>query len=174
MQRSPGPRRPRKQSRSRSRSARSDTYPRPDRLHDIDAAPRLDEAEVGRIFREEPGRPIAALIRAFGDIDLAEEAAQEAFAVALRTWARDGLPPNPGGWITTTARNRAIDRLRRESRGRELLGEVAVLSPGNDDPGAPEKEGPLQDDRLPHLHLLPPGTLHGGAGGAYPPTARRA
>ena len=61
---------------------------------------------------------------------------------------RDGLPPNPGGWITTTARNRAIDRLRRESRGRELLSEVAVLSPGNDDPGMPEEVGPVQDDRL--------------------------
>ena len=64
---------------------------------------------------------------------------QEAFAVALRKWPRDGLPPNPGGWITTTARNRAIDRLRRESRGRELLSEVAVLSPGNDDPAVPRR-----------------------------------
>jgi len=65
------------------------------------ASSRFDEAAVGRIFREESGRSIAALIRAFGDIDLAEDAVQEAFAVALRTWARDGLPPNPGGWITT-------------------------------------------------------------------------
>ena len=73
---------------------------------------------------------------------------QEAFAVALRKWPRDGLPPNPGGWITTTARNRAIDRLRRESRGRELLSEVAVLSPDSDDPGMPEEVGPVQDDRL--------------------------
>lgn len=73
---------------------------------------------------------------------------QEAFAVALRRWRVSGLPPNPGGWITTTARNRAIDRLRRESRGRELLGEVTVLSPGNDDPGMPEEGGPVQDDRL--------------------------
>ena len=73
---------------------------------------------------------------------------QEAFAVALRKWPVDGLPPNPGGWITTTARNRAIDRLRRESRGRELLGEVAVLSPGDHDPGMPEEVGPVQDDRL--------------------------
>jgi RNA polymerase sigma-70 factor, ECF subfamily len=115
---------------------------------DIDVSAKRDEAEVGRIFREESGRSLAALIRVFGDIDVAEDAVQEAFAVALRKWAADGLPPNPGGWITTTARNRAIDRLRRESRGRELLSEVAVLSPGNDDPGAPEKEGPVQDDRL--------------------------
>jgi RNA polymerase sigma-70 factor, ECF subfamily len=117
-------------------------------VHDVDAPPKIDEAEVGRIFREESGRSVAALIRVFGDIDVAEDAVQEAFAVALRKWPGEGLPPNPGGWITTTARNRAIDRLRRESRGRELLSEVAVLSPGNDDPGAPEKEGPVQDDRL--------------------------
>jgi RNA polymerase sigma-70 factor (ECF subfamily) len=91
---------------------------------------------------------VAALIRVFGDVDIAEDAVQEAFAVALSKWPGDGLPPNPGGWITTTARNRAIDRLRRESRGRELLSEVTVLSPGNNDPGTPEEEGPVQDDRL--------------------------
>jgi RNA polymerase sigma-70 factor (ECF subfamily) len=92
---------------------------------------------------------VAALIRIFGDIDVAEDAVQEAFAVALRKWPGDGLPPNPGGWITTTARKRAIDRLRRESRERELLGEVAVLSSGNDhQPGVPEEVGPVQDDRL--------------------------
>ena len=108
----------------------------------------VDEAAIGQVFRENSGRSVAALIRVFGDIDVAEDAVQEAFAVALRKWPGEGLPPNPGGWITTTARNRAIDRLRRESRGRELLSEVAVLSPGNDDPGAPEKEGPVQDDRL--------------------------
>jgi RNA polymerase sigma-70 factor (ECF subfamily) len=117
-------------------------------MQDGGAGPKVDEAAIGRIFREESGRSVAALIRAFGDIDVAEDAVQEAFAVALGTWPGDGLPPNPGGWITTTARNRAIDRLRRESRGRELLGEVAVLSPGNDDPGSPEEVGPVQDDRL--------------------------
>jgi RNA polymerase sigma-70 factor (ECF subfamily) len=115
---------------------------------DGDAAARLDAAEVGRIFREESGRSVAALIGVFGDIDLAEDAVQEAFAVALRTWPGDGVPPNPGGWITTTARHHAIDRLRRESRGRELLSEVAVLSPGSDDPGMPQEVGPVQDDRL--------------------------
>ena len=117
-------------------------------MRDVDTAAQLDGAEVGRIFREESGRSVAALIRALGDIDVAEDAVQEAFAVALRKWPGDGLPPNPGGWITTTARNRAIDRLRRESRGRELLGEVAVLSPGNDNPGIPEEVGHVQDDRL--------------------------
>jgi RNA polymerase sigma-70 factor (ECF subfamily) len=73
---------------------------------------------------------------------------QEAFAVALRKWPADGLPPNPGGWITTTARNRAIDRLRRESRGRELLDELALLTPTDDDPATPKDEGPVHDDRL--------------------------
>jgi len=115
---------------------------------DVAAARKLDGAEVGRIFREESGRSVAALIRVFGDIDLAEDAVQDAFAVALRKWTGDGLPPNPGAWITTTARNRAIDRLRRESRGRELLSEAALLSPDNDDPGSPGKESPVQDDRL--------------------------
>jgi RNA polymerase sigma-70 factor (ECF subfamily) len=115
---------------------------------DGDTAARLEEAEVGRIFREESGRSLAALIRAFGDLEVAEDAVQEAFAVALGRWPRDGVPPNPGGWITTTARNHAIDRLRRESRGRELLGEVAVLSPGNGEPGMLQEVGPVADDRL--------------------------
>jgi RNA polymerase sigma-70 factor (ECF subfamily) len=115
---------------------------------DGDAAARLDPAEIGQIFREEAGRSLAALIRSFGDIDLAEDAVQEAFAVALRRWPCDGVPPNPGGWITTTARNHALDRLRRESRGRQLLNDVAVLSPGDDDPDMPREVGPVHDDRL--------------------------
>jgi RNA polymerase sigma-70 factor (ECF subfamily) len=115
---------------------------------DGDAAVRLDGEEVGRIFREESGRSLAALIGVFGDIDLAEDAVQEAFAVALGKWPGDGVPPNPGGWITTTARHQAIDRLRRESRGRELLSEVAVLSAGSDDAGRPQEVGPVTDDRL--------------------------
>jgi RNA polymerase sigma-70 factor, ECF subfamily len=122
--------------------------PTPDRVREPDDAPRLDDAEIGRIFREESSRSVAVLIGAFGDIDVAEDAVQEAFAVALRKWPGDGLPPNPGGWITTTARNRAVDRLRREARGRELLSEVAVLSPGSDDSGPLEEVGPVEDDRL--------------------------
>jgi RNA polymerase sigma-70 factor, ECF subfamily len=114
---------------------------------DGDAPATLDRAEVARTFREESGRSVATLIRVVGDIDLAEDAVQEAFAVALDKWPADGLPPNPGGWITTTARNRALDRLRRESRGRELLGEVAVLWPGPE-PDMAEDVGPVQDDRL--------------------------
>ena len=121
--------------------------PRPDAGRNVDAPPELDAVEVGRIFREESGRSVAALIRVFGDIDVAEDAVQEAFIVALRKWPGDGPPPNPGGWITTTARNLAIDRLRRESRGRELLSELAVLSSGIDDPSLLEV-GPVQDDRL--------------------------
>jgi RNA polymerase sigma-70 factor (ECF subfamily) len=115
---------------------------------DGDAAERLDGAEVGRIFREESGRSLAALIRAFGDIDVAEDAVQEAFAVALRRWPGDGVPPNPGGWITTTARNRALDHLRRETRGRELLSQMAVLAPGDDEPSMLQEVGPMQDERL--------------------------
>jgi RNA polymerase sigma-70 factor (ECF subfamily) len=122
--------------------------PTPDGVREPDGAPRLDEGEIGRIFREESGRSVAALIRVFGDIDVAEDAVQDAFTVALRKWPLEGLPPNPGGWITTTARNRVIDRLRRESRGRELLSEAAVLSPRDEDPGTPEEVGPVQDDRL--------------------------
>jgi RNA polymerase sigma-70 factor, ECF subfamily len=109
---------------------------------------RPDEAAIGRIFREESGRSVATLIRVFRDIDTAEDAVQEAFAIALRKWPDDGLPPNPGGWITTTARKRAIDRLRRESRGHELLGEVALLAPGDAELIVPEEEDPVQDDRL--------------------------
>ena len=119
-------------------------------MSEVDAAPGPgpDQTEVGRIFRQESGRSVATLIRLFGDIDVAEDAVQEAFTVALAKWPGDGLPPNPGGWITTTARNRAIDRLRRETRGRELLREAAVLSPGDEDPGSPEEAGSVPDDRL--------------------------
>src|SRR3989441_8610503 len=108
----------------------------------------IDEAAIGRIFRDNSGRSVAALICVFGDIDVAEDAVQEAYAVALSKWPRDGPPPNPGGWITTTARKRAIDRLRRESRERELVIEAAVLTPESDDLSQPEETRPVQDDRL--------------------------
>ena len=106
--------------------------------------PIVDDALIGRIFREESGRSVATLIRVFGDIDLAEDSVQEAFTLALRRWPVDGLPPNPGGWITTTARHRAIDHLRREARGRELLGQV---DEGTEETSA-EEAGPVLDDRL--------------------------
>jgi RNA polymerase sigma-70 factor (ECF subfamily) len=106
--------------------------------------PLLDHALIGRIFREESGRSVATLIRIFGDIDLAEDAVQEAFAIALRKWQIQGLPPNPGGWITTTARNRATDHLRREARRRQLLGQM--IDAASETSG--EETGPVQDDRL--------------------------
>ena len=71
--------------------------------------------EIERIFRREYGRAVSVLIRAFGDIDLAEDGVQDAFTVASQRWPEDGLPPSPAGWIITTARNRIVDRLRREA-----------------------------------------------------------
>jgi RNA polymerase sigma-70 factor (ECF subfamily) len=107
------------------------------------SAPEPDEARIDRIFRREYGRSVAALIRAFGDIDVAEDAVQEAFELALARWPEEGLPPNAGGWITTTARNRAIDRLRREARGRDLLKERTMLSDSSS-----EEQFSLEDERL--------------------------
>jgi RNA polymerase sigma-70 factor, ECF subfamily len=87
-------------------------------------------AVVDRLFREEQGRAVATLIRVLGDFDLAEEAVQDAFIVALETWPKRGIPDNPGAWITTTARNRAIDRLRRRrvlAEKEELLKRQAAI-----------------------------------------------
>lgn len=100
--------------------------------------------DVEATFREEFGRAVATLVRHFGDIDLAEEAVQDAFAVAVATWPAKGVPPNPGGWIVTTARNRAIDRLRRESSRPQRQEEAHRLSVRD----APEEVGPVHDDRL--------------------------
>ncbi|MEV8510941.1 sigma-70 family RNA polymerase sigma factor [Dactylosporangium sp. NPDC051484] len=83
--------------------------------------------EVERVFREEYGRAVAVLVRSFGDIDLAEEAVQEAFAAALQRWPDGGTPPSPAGWIITTARNHAIDRLRREARRAEKHAEAELI-----------------------------------------------
>jgi RNA polymerase sigma-70 factor, ECF subfamily len=107
------------------------------------------EAAVAGAFRDEWGRVVATLIRVTGDWDLAEECAQDAFASALDTWRRDGVPRNPGAWLTTTARNRAVDRLRREATGAAKLQEVAVLSSA-DETGEPEEgdESGVTDDRL--------------------------
>jgi RNA polymerase sigma-70 factor (ECF subfamily) len=85
-------------------------------------------AAVDRVFREEAGRAVAALIRITGDFDLAEEAVQEAFETALHVWPARGIPENPGAWITTTAKNRAIDRLRRDRVGREKTDDAARLA----------------------------------------------
>ena len=107
----------------------------------------VDRAGIGRVFRAESGRSIAALISAFGDIDVAEDAVQDAFLIALESWPGDGMPANPGGWITTTARRRALDRLRRETRGRALQLERSVLTPAAKDAEV-EEMGPVPDDRL--------------------------
>jgi RNA polymerase sigma-70 factor (ECF subfamily) len=88
---------------------------------------------IARVFREEYGRVVAGLVRLLGDIDLAEESVQEAFVVASQRWPGAGVPPNPGGWITVTARNRALDRLRREST-RARREQRAIMT---DDPGDP-------------------------------------
>jgi len=105
---------------------------------------------VERVFREERGRILATLIRACGDFDLAEEAVQEAFAVAIERWPRDGLPSNPGAWITTAARRKAIDRLRRDqtfAQKRQLLETDAALSALAQDE-ATTGMTELRDDRL--------------------------
>jgi RNA polymerase sigma-70 factor, ECF subfamily len=75
----------------------------------------ISTIQIERVFRDEYGRAVAVLRRQLGDLDLAEDAVQDAFAVALAQWPQRGLPPSAAGWIITTARNRAIDRLRRES-----------------------------------------------------------
>jgi RNA polymerase sigma-70 factor, ECF subfamily len=107
--------------------------------------PLATSDEIARVFREESGRAVATLVRHFGDIDVAEEAVQEAFLAATGRWPETGLPPNPGAWITTTARNRAIDRLRREGKRHDRHTESVHLH-SRDDP--PEAAGPVSDDRL--------------------------
>ena len=101
-------------------------------------------AAVERVFREEYGRLIASLVRRFGDIDLAEEAAGEALVAALEKWPEAGVPPNPGGWLTTTAGNRAIDRIRREKL-RDAKHQAALM---HHDDSPYEDTGPVEDDRL--------------------------
>ncbi|MFG3019555.1 RNA polymerase sigma factor [Streptomyces sp. NPDC048254] len=103
-----------------------------------------DAADVEAAFRTEYGRAVSVLVRFLGDIDLAEEAVQDAFATALDRWPESGVPPSPAGWIITTARNRAIDRLRRESSRDARQAEAARLYAS----GPPAEEGPVRDERL--------------------------
>ena len=107
---------------------------------------------VDRLFREEQGRAVATLIRVTGDFDLAEEAVQDAFISALETWPQRGIPTNPGAWITTTARNRAIDRLRRRRRLTEktetLAREAALETELRAIETGPEDTMQIADDRL--------------------------
>lgn len=108
------------------------------------SAPPAVRAAVDRAYRSEWGQVVATLIGATGDWDLAEDCAQEAFAAALSTWARDGVPDRPGAWLTTTARNRATDRLRRDTAATAKLRQLALLAR---DPVEPAAEG-IPDDRL--------------------------
>ncbi|MDJ1137110.1 RNA polymerase sigma factor [Streptomyces iconiensis] len=103
-----------------------------------------EKAGIERVFREEYGRAVAVLVRRFGDIGLAEEAVQEAFTEAVRRWPEAGAPPSPAGWIVTTARNRALDRLRREASREDRHAQAALLYAADDQP----EEGPVRDDRL--------------------------
>lgn len=106
--------------------------------------PPLSTSEIERVFREEYGRAVAVLVRAFGDIDAAEEAVQDAFTAAVQQWPSSGLPPSPAGWIITTARHRAIDRFRREA-SREHREARAGLVRIQDEPA---EEDAVKDDRL--------------------------
>src|SRR5450756_482074 len=105
--------------------------------------PAVEEAII-QAHRGEWARVVAAPTRRFGDLDAAEDAAAEAFASAVERWPRDGVPPSPGAWLTTTATRKAIDRLRRESRRDEKYQEAQVLF--DDDPVEPL--GVIDDDRL--------------------------
>jgi RNA polymerase sigma-70 factor, ECF subfamily len=107
--------------------------------------PAVTAADIERVFREEYGRAVAVLVRTFGDIDVAEEAVQDAFTAAVRRWPGAGLPPSPAGWIITTARNRAIDRLRREASREDRQAQAALLHAHGPEP---IEEGAVRDDRL--------------------------
>lgn len=106
--------------------------------------PQVPAPVIERVFRAEYGRAVVVLIRAWGDIDLAEEAVQDAFTEAVKRWPSAGLPPSPAGWIITTARNRAIDRLRREASREDRHAQAALLHAASE----PAEEGPVRDDRL--------------------------
>ena len=102
------------------------------------------EEAIARAHREEWARVVAGLARRFGDLDLAEDAASDAYVAAVERWPRDGVPPNPGAWLTTTATRKAIDRLRRESHRDHKHQAAHMLSDDN----SPEPTGPVDDDRL--------------------------
>jgi RNA polymerase sigma-70 factor, ECF subfamily len=106
--------------------------------------PELAGSQIEGVFRAEYGRAVAVLVRYFGDIDIAEEAVQDAFAVAVQRWPAAGLPPRPAGWIITTARNRAIDRLRREASREDRQAHAALLHAREE----PAEEEAVPDDRL--------------------------
>ena len=102
------------------------------------------DVDIERVFRKEYGRAVSVLVRTFGDIDLAEEGVQDAFTVAAARWPEAGPPPSPAGWIITTARNRILDRLRREASREDRQAQAALLHQRAD----PEEDLAVQDDRL--------------------------
>jgi RNA polymerase sigma-70 factor, ECF subfamily len=106
--------------------------------------PTVDATAIERVFRSEYGRAVAVLVRVFGDIDIAEESVQEAFTAAVQRWPSAGLPPSPAGWIITTARNRAIDRLRREASRDDRHAQAQLLHASDE----PAEEVAVRDDRL--------------------------
>jgi RNA polymerase sigma-70 factor, ECF subfamily len=105
-------------------------------------------SEIERVFREEYGRAVAVLVRYFGDIDLAEEAVQDAFTVAIQRWPSDGVPRSPAGWIITTARNGAINRLRREASREDRHAQALLLQTLHERDEPVEEVGVVRDDRL--------------------------
>ena len=107
--------------------------------------PVPSSSEIEGVFAREYGRAVAVLTRVFGDIDVAEEAVQDAFTTAVQRWPETGLPPSPAGWIITTARNRAIDRLRREASRADRHAQAALLQAAGDEP---DEELAVRDDRL--------------------------
>jgi RNA polymerase sigma-70 factor (ECF subfamily) len=111
----------------------------------------FDKGVFGEIYQREAGRCIATMVRVLGDVDLAEDAVAEAFTIAAQRWPETGLPPNPGGWITTTARNRAIDRLRRESTRAERHRAAALLH--DPEPGTVMTPNPGDIDVVPDDQL---------------------
>jgi RNA polymerase sigma-70 factor (ECF subfamily) len=112
--------------------------------------PVVDVSEIERVFRDEYGRAVAVLVRVFGDIDVAEEAVQDAFVAAVRRWPSSGLPPSPAGWIITTARNRAVDRLRRESSRADRHAQAVALHAHDEqvEEATVAAGTPVRDDRL--------------------------
>src|SRR5689334_20969142 len=104
--------------------------------------------DVGAVFRAEYGRAVSVLVGVFGDVDVAEEAVQEAFAEAVRRWPVSGPPPSPAGWIITTARNRAVDRLRREAARADKQAQAVLLQAQRHADRVPGEEGPVRDERL--------------------------
>jgi RNA polymerase sigma-70 factor (ECF subfamily) len=106
--------------------------------------PTTSSSDIERVFRNEYGRAVAVLVRVFHDIDVAEDAVQEAFTVASQRWPSSGLPPSPAGWIIITARNRAIDRLRREASLDDRHAQAVLLHTRDD----PPEEIAVRDDRL--------------------------